>query len=366
VILPLFSGYGPSAIVTRLADADAKALFTTDGLFRRGRTVPLKAVADGALAQVSSVEHVIVVNRCGLEDVPWQPGRDRWWHDLVPQQATTAETERTAAEDPLMIIYTSGTTGRPKGAVHTHCGFPVKAAQDLRHAMDLKPGNTLYWMSDMGWMMGPWMVFGALLNRATMLFYDGAPDFPDVDRLWALVEKHNITHLGISPTLIRALKPHGADPVRRGGARPVEILGFAQAHPGSDPLETMTSGAVCAGRRAFEMAGLRRADVDVAELYDCYTFTVLITLEDYGFCEKGEGGPFVASGATSRGGSLPTNTGGGQLSSFYMWGMTPIVEAVTQLRGDGGGRQIDGAEVALVSGNGGILATHSTLLLGRG
>lgn len=215
VILPLFSGYGSGAVTTRLADADAKALFITDGLFRRGRTVPLKAVADEALAHVPSVEHVIVVNRCGLAEVPWQAGRDRWWHELVPQQPPAAETERTAAEDPLMIIYTSGTTGRPKGAVHTHCGFPVKAAQDLRHAMDLKPGNTLYWMSDMGWMMGPWMVFGALLNRASMLFYDGAPDFPDVDRLWALVERHEITHLGISPTLVRALKPHGAEPIRR-------------------------------------------------------------------------------------------------------------------------------------------------------
>jgi acetyl-CoA synthetase len=114
-----------------------------------------------------------------------------------------------------MIIYTSGTTGRPKGAVHTHCGFPIKAAQDMRHAMDLKPEDTIYWMSDMGWMMGPWLVFGALLNGAAMLFYDGAPDYPDVDRLWSLVERHHVTHLGISPTLIRALKVHGDTPVRR-------------------------------------------------------------------------------------------------------------------------------------------------------
>jgi acetyl-CoA acetyltransferase len=151
------------------------------------------------------------------------------------------------------------------------------------------------------------------------------------------------------------------------GPKPaIELLGFAQDHPGSDPLETLTSGAATAGKKAFAMAGITTNDVDVAELYDCYTFTVLITLEDYGFCEKGESGPFVESGATARGGSLPVNTGGGQLSSFYMWGMTPIVEAVTQLRGDGGARQVDDAEVALVSGNGGILATHSSLVLGRG
>jgi acetyl-CoA acetyltransferase len=145
---------------------------------------------------------------------------------------------------------------------------------------------------------------------------------------------------------------------------PVGVLGFGQGHPGADPVETLTTGARRAGETAFGMAGLGAADVDVAELYDCYTFTVLITLEDYGFCGKGEAGAFVAAGATGPGGALPVNTGGGQLSSFYMWGMTPIAEAVTQLRGDGGGRQVKGAEVALVSGNGGILATHSCLLLG--
>jgi acetyl-CoA synthetase len=185
----------------------------------------MKPIADEALARVPSVEHVIVVNRCQSADTPWQPARDVWWHDLVPQQSPHAETERTSAEDVLMIIYTSGTTGTPKGAVHTHCGFPIKAAQDLRHSMDLKPGDTLYWMSDMGWMMGPWMVFGALLNGATMVFYDGAPDYPDVDRLWSLVENHHITHLGVSPTLIRALKPHGPKPLQQHDISSLRAIG---------------------------------------------------------------------------------------------------------------------------------------------
>ncbi len=145
----------------------------------------------------------------------------------------------------------------------------------------------------------------------------------------------------------------------------MRVLGFGQGHPGTDPLDTLETGAKLAGRRAFAMAGLELGDVDIAELYDCYTFTVLVTLEDYGFCAKGEAGDFVASGATAPGGSLPVNTGGGQLSSFYMWGMTPIAEAILQLRGEGEGRQVEGAEVALVSGNGGVLATHSCLLLGR-
>ncbi len=215
VILPLFSGYGPSAVATRLNDAGAKALFTADGFFRRGKPVPMKPTADEALAACPTVEHVVVQRRAGLAQTPMQAGRDHWWHDLVPGHADAAETERTAAEDVLMIIYTSGTTGRPKGAVHTHCGFPVKGAQDLYHAMDLKPGECLYWMTDMGWMMGPWLVFGTLCIGATMVFFDGAPDYPDVDRVWQLVADHRVTHLGVSPVLIRALKTHGAEPVRR-------------------------------------------------------------------------------------------------------------------------------------------------------
>jgi acetyl-CoA acetyltransferase len=138
---------------------------------------------------------------------------------------------------------------------------------------------------------------------------------------------------------------------------------MGQGHPGGDPAETLTSGAPLAKQTAFAMAGITLDDVDVVELYDCYTFTVLVTLEDYGFCKKGEGGPFVAGGRIGPGGALPVNTGGGQLSSFYMWGMTPVSEAVIQLRGDGGARQVPGAKTALVSGNGGILSTHSTLVL---
>jgi acetyl-CoA synthetase len=215
IILPLFSGYGPTAISTRLADADAKALFTVDGAFRRGKKVAMKPVADEALQHAPTVEHVIVVNRAGLDDIPWKENRDHWWQDLVPRQFPRAETAQTDAEDIVMIIYTSGTTGRPKGAVHTHCGFPIKAAQDMYHAMDVKPQDTMYWMSDMGWMMGPWEVFGAMIIGATMVFYDGAPDFPDVDRLWQIVENHHITHLGVSPALVRALKPFGEEPVQK-------------------------------------------------------------------------------------------------------------------------------------------------------
>ncbi len=138
-----------------------------------------------------------------------QPGRDHWWHELVHTQSTQADTEIMDAEDILMLIYTSGTTGRPKGAVHTHCGFPVKAAQDMAFGVDLHPGQVIFWNTDMGWMMGPWLVFGALILGGTLVLYDGAPDYPNPTRIWELVERHQIAVLGVSPTLIRALIPAG-------------------------------------------------------------------------------------------------------------------------------------------------------------
>ncbi len=149
---------------------------------------------------------------------------------------------------------------------------------------------------------------------------------------------------------------------------PVHVWAWGQCHPGTQ-LERgsdfgLVSGAEESGRRAFTMAGIGPESIDVCELYDCYTYTVLLTLEDYGFCEKGEGGPFVASGAIAPGGSLPTNTGGGELSGYYMWGMTPLSEAVIQARGDGGERQVDRHDLVLVSGNGGLLDHHATLILG--
>jgi len=146
---------------------------------------------------------------------------------------------------------------------------------------------------------------------------------------------------------------------------PVWVLGMGQGHLGGDPADTLASGAVIAREPAFRMADITLRDVDVVELYDCYTFTVLVTLEDYAFCAKGEGGPYALEHHTGPGGRLALNTGGGQLSSFYMWGMTPISEAVIQLRGDGGARQVPRHDVALVSGNGGVLSTHSTLILSR-
>jgi acetyl-CoA acetyltransferase len=148
---------------------------------------------------------------------------------------------------------------------------------------------------------------------------------------------------------------------------PVHVLGWAQSHPGRylrrDPEFGLVSGAASAGPAALAMAGIDLADVDVVELYDCYTFTVLLTLEDYGFCPKGEGGPFAASGVLGPAGKLRLNTGGGQLSGYYMWGMTPLSEAVMQARGQAGARQAPEHDIVLVSGNGGVLDHHATLVL---
>jgi acetyl-CoA synthetase len=223
VVLPLFSGYGADAVAARLTDAEASVVITADGFWRRGQPVAMKAVADEAVAASPSVRHVILVSRIGTTVA--MHARDRLWSDIVDRQPSVCETERTDAEDPLMLIYTSGTTGRPKGAVHTHCGFPIKAAQDMAHGFDVQPGDTMYWVSDIGWMMGPWELFGMALIGGTSVLYDGALDYPGPDRLWALVERHRVNILGVSPTLVRALMKHGEAPVRAHDLSSLRILG---------------------------------------------------------------------------------------------------------------------------------------------
>ena len=224
IFTPIFSGYAAPAIASRLADCGAKMLITADGFLRRGSWVDLKSVADAAVAQAPSVERVLVVRRAGdALSVPWHEQRDvSWASDGHGEAGSPPDRD---PETPYMVIYTSGTTGRPKGAVHVHGGFPIKAAQDLAHTFDLTERDTLFWFTDLGWMMGPWAIAGALLLGARLVLYEGAPDFPGPDRLWEIVARHRVTHLGLSPTVIRALMAHGEEPVRAHDRSSLRVLG---------------------------------------------------------------------------------------------------------------------------------------------
>jgi acetyl-CoA synthetase len=212
IAAPIFSGYGAAAIASRLRDAKAKALFTCDAFPRRGKAVNAKQVADEAVADCPEITRMIVARRMRVT-VPMKPGRDLTWDQLLSTGdkagGAARQPEPTGAEDPLIAIYTSGTTGKPKGVLHTHCGFPVKSAQDMCFGTDVGQGTRISWITDIGWMMGPWLIYGSLILGATIVLYDGAPDYPDPDRMWEFCERHGVEVLGISPTLVRALAAHG-------------------------------------------------------------------------------------------------------------------------------------------------------------
>ncbi|MFN0277472.1 MAG: AMP-binding protein [Pyrinomonadaceae bacterium] len=242
IAVPVFSGYGVDAIASRLNAVRAKALFTCEGFPRRGKKVDAVEIAAAAAKTVETLQTVIVCGRLRgqvardeemvLEaDTPaleaWLERHKRYadlfgelhfehWvclQDLplayIPSDL--APPARTSAEDPLIILYTSGTTGKPKGVAHTHASFPIKAAQDMAFGTDVGKGTRICWYTDIGWMMGPWLIYGALINGATICIYDGAPDYPTPDRMWEFCAKHKVEILGISPTLIRALSNCGDD-----------------------------------------------------------------------------------------------------------------------------------------------------------
>jgi acetyl-CoA synthetase len=248
VWVPIFSGFGHEAVAARLADAQTKVLITADGSLRRGKAVPMKEVADRAADEAGCIEHVLVWDRLADADVPWHPARDVRWDELLDPEADRFETLALDSEHPLFIGYTSGTTGRPKGVLHVHAGFLVKIAEEVAYQVDLHQGEILHWVTDLGWIMGPWEIVGALALGSTVLLTEGAPNHPGPDRLWATVERHGVTTLGVSPTLIRALIPSGTEPVRAHDLSSLRILASTGEPWNPDPYRWLfeeVGGARC-------------------------------------------------------------------------------------------------------------------------
>ena len=235
IVCPLFSGYGAGAIAVRLQDCRAKLLVVADGFLRRGTPVLMKPTADEVVAQTPSLQHVMVVRRLGNLGTSMTRPRDVWYHDITVAQPSVAETRDTDADETSMLLYTSGTTGRPKGTVHVQGGFPVKATQDMAHCFDVGPRDRLLWFTDIGWMMGPWAICGTLTIGATLVLFEGVPDHPGPDRLWAVVARHRVSVLGVAPTVVRALMRHGDEPTRLHDLSSLRVLGSSGEPWNVDP-----------------------------------------------------------------------------------------------------------------------------------
>ncbi|EOR70001.1 acetyl-CoA synthetase [Thermobifida fusca TM51] len=222
----VFGGFSPSALRSRVEDADAKVVITTDGQYRRGKALPMKANVDEGIEGIDAVQNVIVVRRTGM-DVPWTEGRDLWWHDLVDSQSAEHTPEAFDSEHPLFILYTSGTTGKPKGILHTTGGYLTQAAYTHHVVFDHKPGKDVYWCTaDIGWITGhSYIVYGPLANRATQVVYEGTPNTPHEGRHWEIVQEYKVTIYYTAPTLIRTFMKWGEEIPARYDLSSLRLLG---------------------------------------------------------------------------------------------------------------------------------------------
>ena len=246
IAVPIFSGFGTEATATRLDDAEPAVVFTGDGFYRRGSEVRLKATLDEAIETAGGagestdsgeesvdaagaggesvdavgestghVEHTVVYDRLGAtpagdaaDPIPWTDGRDATWETAIAPRSPTYETKPVPSDHPSLLLYSSGTTGKPKGIVQTHAGVQTQCAKEIHFGFDQKPADRFFWVSDIGWMMGPWTLIGNHTFGGTVVMYEGAPDHPEPDRFWRMIDRHGITQFGISPTAIRALRKH--------------------------------------------------------------------------------------------------------------------------------------------------------------
>ncbi|TMV04527.1 AMP-binding protein [Brucella haematophila] len=205
IAVPAFSGYGPEPLAARLNACEAKILVTVDATSRRGKVVPMKDIADQARALAPSVEKLVMIRHSGV-DAPFDTANDIEWAELGTADNRPVPPVAMEANDPLLIIFTSGTTGAPKGIVHSHLGYLLKPAIDFGYAFDIQSDDTVAWIADLGWMLGPLMTYGILQFGATAVFIEGLPDYPIENRLWDIVERHKATLLGLAPTAARGLK----------------------------------------------------------------------------------------------------------------------------------------------------------------